>query len=144
VKAYCRILLLLLMTALTSLGCAGSMKGVLRQGGIELPVSYSQPFSGTDTLQTVLPGGEHFSGEVVEYGSGTVRAAQAGSAGSGAAQNRFEVVEDFEGNKEAVLYGDKGHTMICRFKVMDVITGFATGGYGICQVSDGRVIDLYF
>ena len=73
-----------------------------------------------------------------------MQAAQAGSAGSGSTRNRFEAVQDFEGNKEAVLYGNKGHTMICRFKVMDVLTGFATGGYGICQVSDGRVIDLYF
>jgi len=137
-------MLLLAITAFTSLGCAGTMKGIIRQGGIDLPFSYSQAFSGPDTLQTVLPDGERFSGEVVEYGSGAMHTAQAGSTGSGASPNRFDAVEEFKGNKEAVLHGDKGHTMRCRFKVMDIITGFATGGYGICQISDGRVIDLYF
>ena len=79
----CRTLLLLAITAFTTFGCAGTMKGIIRQGGIDLPFSYSQPFSGPDTLQTALPDGERFSGEVVEYGSAAMRTAQAGSTATG-------------------------------------------------------------
>lgn len=120
------------------------MKGIIRYGGIDVPFAYSESLSGPDTLQTVLPDGERFTGEVVEYGSRTMQTAQTGSTGTAVSPNRLEAVENFEGNKEAVLFGDRGHSMRCRFKVSDIMMGFAAGGYGICQVSDGRVIDLYF
>jgi len=58
--------------------------------------------------------------------------------------DRFEEVETFEGNAEAVLSGDRGNMMQCRFALADVILGFKSGGFGICQLSDGRIMDVFF
>jgi len=65
-------------------------------------------------------------------------------SGASISSDRFEAVESFDGNAEAVLTGDRGNIMKCRFHITDIIFGFTSGGFGICQVSDGREIDIYF
>ena len=41
--------------------------------------------------------------------------------------------------------GDKGNTMKCGFHVSDSMMGLSCShGYGTCEVSDGRVIDVTF
>jgi hypothetical protein len=34
--------------------------------------------------------------------------------------------------------------MKCRFNLADSIIGLSSGGFGLCQASDGRVIDIFF
>jgi hypothetical protein len=56
----------------------------------------------------------------------------------------FPALQTFPGNAKAVLSGNRGNQMACRFRLTDVIIGFASGGFGLCQMSDGRVIDVFF
>ena len=133
------ILVAVLLTV--QLGCAGSMKGVVRRDAKRIEVTYTDSRLGKARLQTVLPGGERFEGKIVRTGwAGT----QSDSAVSGNESTDFEDVQMFEGNAEATLSGNKGNIMKCRFNLTDSIIGLSSGGFGLCQVTDGRVIDIFF
>ena len=123
------------------LGCAGSMKGVVRRDAKRIEVTYTDSRLGQGRLQTVLPGGERFEGKIVRTGWA---GAQSDSAVSGDESTDFEDVQMFEGNAEATLSGNKGNFMKCRFNLADSIIGLSSGGFGLCQVTDGRVIDIFF
>ena len=123
------------------LGCAGSMKGVVRQDAKRIELTYTDSRLEKASLQTVLPGGERFEGKIVRIGSTDF---QSDTAVSGSRSTDFEDVKLFDGNAEATLSGDRGNTMKCRFNLADSIIGLSSGGFGLCQVSDGRVIDIFF
>ena len=133
------ILVAVLLTV--QLGCAGSMKGVVRRDAKRIEFTYTDSRLGKGSLQTVLPGGERFEGKIVRIGSADD---QSDTAISGSESADFEDVRLFDGNAEATLSGNKGNTMKCRFNLADVIIGLSSGGFGFCQVSDGRVIDIFF
>jgi len=133
------ILVAVLLTV--QLGCAGSMKGVVRRDAKRIEVTYTDSRLGKARLQTVLPGGERFEGKIVRTGWA---GAQSDSAVSGNDSTDFEDVQMFEGNAEATLSGNKGNIMKCRFNLTDSIIGLSSGGFGLCQVTDGRVIDIFF
>jgi hypothetical protein len=133
------ILVAILLTV--QLGCAGSMKGVVRRDAKRIEVTYTDSRLGQARLQTVLPGGERFEGKIVRTGWA---GAQSDSAVSGDESTDFEDVQMFEGNAEATLSGNKGNIMKCRFNLADSIIGLSSGGFGLCQVTDGRVIDIFF
>ncbi len=122
-------------------GCAGSMKGVVRRDAKRIELTYTDSIIGKGILQTVLPDGERFEGKIVRIGAADIQSDTAVSA-SGATD--FEDVKIFEGNAEATLLGDRGNIIKCRFKLTDSIIGLSSGGYGICQDSRGRVIDVFF
>lgn len=119
--------------------CSGSLRGVMRNDARRIPFNYSDSRIGNANLQVVLPEGERFTGRA-ERGINLTRP----KAGTTTSMDRFEAVEEFQGNAEAVLSGDRGNIMQCRFLLTDVILGFKSGGFGICQLSDGRVIDIFF
>jgi hypothetical protein len=123
------------------LGCAGSMKGVVRRDAKRIELTYTDSRLGKGSLQTVLPGGERFVGKIVRIGSTDV---QSDTAVSGNESTAFEDVHIFDGNAKATLVGNKGNIMKCRFNLADSIIGLSSGGFGICQVTDGRVIDIFF
>ena len=133
------ILVAILLTV--QLGCAGSMKGVVRQDAKRIELAYTDSRLEKAILQTVLPGGERFEGKIVRIGW---MGAQPDPAVSDNESTDFEDVQLFEGNAEATLTGNKGNLMKCRFKLADSIIGLSSGGFGLCQVSDGRVIDIFF
>ena len=133
------ILVAVLLTV--QLGCAGSMKGVVRRDAKRIEVTYTDSRLGKARLQTVLPGGERFEGKIVRTGWA---GAQSDSAVSGNDSTDFEDVQMFEGNAEATLSGNKGNFMKCRFNLTDSIIGLSSGGFGMCQVTDGRIIDIFF
>jgi hypothetical protein len=133
------ILVAILLTI--QLGCAGNMKGVVRRDAKRVKITYTDSRLGKGTLQTVLAGGERFEGKIVKIGRAD---ALSDSAISGDESTHFEDVEMFEGNAEATLSGNKGNVMKCRFTLTDSIIGLSSGGFGLCQVTDGRVIDIYF
>ena len=133
------ILVAILLTV--QLGCAGSMKGVVRQDAKRIELTYTDSRLEKASLQTVLPGGERFEGKIVRIGW---MGAQSDPAVSDNESTDFEDVQLFEGNAEATLTGNKGNLMKCRFKLADSIIGLSSGGFGLCQVSDGRVIDIFF
>ncbi len=139
IKRVIFILGILLLAVLQ--GCSGSLKGVIRQDAKRVQFTYTDSRIWKGNLQTVLPGGESFEGRLVKIGS-TETESDTTVADSGAAS--FEDVQLFDGDAEATLLGNKGNIMKCRFKLADIIIGLSSGGFGICQVSDGQVIDVFF
>jgi len=123
------------------LGCSGGMKGVVRQDAKRIEITYTDSRLGKSILQTVLQDGERFEGKIIRIGW---MGDQSDTAVSDSDYAVFEDVQIFDGNAEATLVGNQGNIMKCRFKVGDAIIGLSSGGFGICQVTDGRVIDIFF
>jgi hypothetical protein len=138
-KQHMFILVAILLTV--QLGCAGSMKGVVRRDAQRVELTYTDSRLGTGILQTVLPSGERFEGKILWIGSADD---QSDTAISGSESTAFNDVQLFDGNAKATLSGNKGNIMKCRFKLADSLMGLSSGGFGICQVTDGRVIDIFF
>ena len=112
--------------------CSGTMQGVTRGTGEPVNFSYEQGMD-SDTLTAVI-GNEAFKGKAVQRGSTALSAttwsgdAIFGSSSTGAAM--------------AVLLGSRGSSLSCQLQYADA-SGFTTsGGVGVCQHSDGRVIDV--
>ncbi len=120
-------------------GCSGSLRAVMRKDASRVPFDYTNSQMGNAELRVTLPEGERFEGRA-ERGIHLTRP----KAGATTSMDQFEAVEEFQGNAEAVLSGDRGNIMQCRFLLTDVILGFKGGGFGVCQLSDGRVIDVFF
>ena len=109
------------------------MRGVVRQDGTPVKFQYEQGLD-TDTYTAVLDG-ETFKGKSVFADS---RSGTAWGLDSGA----VIFTETTSGHMLATLFGDKGATMRCNMHYADS-SGFTTmGGVGVCQHSDGRVIDV--
>jgi hypothetical protein len=120
-------------------GCSGTMQGVVRKDARRVLFNYSDSRISTADVNVVLPEGERFEGRVKRGTDGT-----RSNSSSTISTDRFEAVEGFAGNADAVLSGNRGNIMKCRFHLTDTIIGFSSGGFGICQLSDGRVIDIFF
>ena len=127
------------VTLIVMAACSGSLRGVMRKDASRMSFDYSNSQIGNAELKVILPEAERFEGPA-ERGINQTRP----KAGTTASMDRFEAVEEFKGDAEAVLFGDRGNIMQCRFLLTDVILGFKGGGFGICQLSDGRVIDVFF
>ena len=123
------------LSAVCLAGCAGEMTGQIRGTGERVVFAYEQGLD-SDTYSATI-GNEKFLGKAVMDGStsgvGTVFGSDAGATVFGATTtNRFI----------AVLLGDKGSSLNCQMRYADS-SGFTTsGGVGVCQHSDGRVIDV--
>lgn len=136
-----RAFVLVAIILIVQQGCAGSMKGVIRRDAKRIEVTYTDSRIGTANLQTVLPDGERFEGKLVRIGAAD---SQPDTATTGSESADFGEVKLFDGNAEATLHGDRGNVMKCRFHITDFIIGLSSGGFGICQDSRGRVIDIFF
>jgi hypothetical protein len=113
----------LLLAALV--GCAkGPIPGRLSLPGKPpeaVTINYeSSVFGGSGKLWTLLPDGERYSGkyELTPY-----------------AQDNHLV---------STLDGDRGGTMVCRFKLNEPGVGPDKGGKGKCDISKGGVIEATF
>jgi hypothetical protein len=130
-------ILLIALTALTfaSMACSGTMKGIDRYSGKRVFFSYANDRFGSAEIQVTMPDGERFSGRIVE---------EPETANATPPSNKsFPTVEEFVGNREAFLQGDRGNNMKCKFRLSDTVLGFRGGGFGLCETSDGRVIDIF-
>ena len=125
-----------------TMGCSGQMDGVIRRDAKRIEITYTASRLTAAELTAVLPDGEQFRGkaESLDRTQDALETASTGNLQSGS----FEAVQSFPGNSKATLSGNRGHVIKCRFKITDVIIGFSSGGTGICQISDGRVIDVFF
>ena len=119
--------------------CSGILEGVVRKDAKRIKFGYSDTRIGTADVQVTMPEGERFEGRTHRG-----RDATASSTSASASSDRFDILEDFYGNADAVLFGDRGNIMKCRFHLTDILIGFPSGGFGLCQLADGRVIDLFF
>ena len=135
------LILLLFLGLLTA--CSGTMKGMVQQGGESVNFHFEDTGLGSGALRTTLSDGETFKGRFAEESSsGFVTGFD--TSGTIVRKEAFEAVESYSGNIEAILFGNKGHTMRCKFRAANSLMGLPSGGEGRCQVSDGRVIDVQF
>jgi hypothetical protein len=117
--------LIALLTAAAAVGCAkGPLPGRLTQPGKPpetVTLNYeSSVLGGGGKLWTLLPDGERYSGKYIL----TPYAA--------------------EHHMTSDLVGDRGGTMVCRFRLNEPGVGPDGGGAGQCQISEGGVIDMKF
>lgn len=119
--------------------CSGTMMGMIQQNGETVSLQFKDNGFGSGRITTTLSDGETFQGKFVEASSSGFSTGFSTGGGSS-----FGTVALYSGNIDAVLFGDKGHTMKCKFRAADSSIGLPSGGVGMCQVSDGRVIDVQF
>ena len=124
-------------------GCSGTMDGVIRRDAKRIDIMFSDSRSAVAELVAVLPNGERFSGKSEHYDKSRDMMS-ADSTVTDDVAIHFEDLQTFAGNAKATLTSDRGNIIECRFKLTDIIIGFSSGGVGLCQVSDGRVIDVFF
>lgn len=129
------LLIALTSLALASMACSGTMKGIDRYSGQRVFFSYTDDKFGSAEIQVTLPDGERFMGRIVEQPVTTNTTAPPGKS--------YPAVDQFAGNAEAFLLGDRGNSMKCKFRLSDTVLGFKGGGFGLCETFDGRVIDLF-
>ncbi|AZY95977.1 hypothetical protein F1642_14770 [Paracoccus sp. NBH48] len=112
--------------------CSGTMQGVTRGTGEAVQFSYQQGMD-SDTLTAVI-GSETFQGKAVQRGNRTMTATTwSGESVFGSSST---------GDAVAVMIGSRGSSLSCQLQYADA-SGFTTsGGVGVCQHSDGRVIDV--
>ena len=128
------LLIALTSLAFASIGCSGTMKGVDRYSGKRVFFSYTDEKFGSAEIQVAMPNGERFVGRIVDTASPNT-AASAGKS--------YPAVDEFRGNIAAFLQGDRGNQMKCKFRISDKVLGFKSGGFGLCETDDGRVIDIF-
>jgi hypothetical protein len=123
--------------------CGGTMQGAVRGSGQPVQFSYEQGMS-SDMLTAVIDG-ETFNGKAVMRGASTTIGTGFGTATAGgttAFGTTTIVGSSYTGDFVAALLGSKGSTLSCQLQYADS-SGFTTaGGVGVCQHSDGRVIDI--
>jgi len=135
--------LALLISASVLAGCIGNMRGVVRDHGGNVNVSNSG-----DMYTISLPDGEIFTGKRIQQQTPKLIGSNANLLESPKIRSPFGDVTyyyySFGYYQRAlthggILLGDRGHAMWCNIYV----TGFG-GGKGLCDISDGRTIDLHW
>ena len=126
--------------------CSGKMQGIVQQGGESVRFEFKDTTLGYGKIKAILLNGETFKGKFIEESSSSSGTGfgTTWSGGTTIYGTTFGVVESYTGNINAVLFGNKKHTMKCKFRVSDPNIGLPSGGVGVCQISDGRVIDVQF
>ena len=111
------------------------MQAIVRGSGDPVQFSYEQ---GMDSdVYTAVVDGETFQGRAVMDGAYS-------STGTVWGNNTFGTIfNDTTTNRiVAVMLGNKGNSLNCKMRYADA-SGFTTsGGVGVCQHSDGRIIDV--
>lgn len=117
--------------ALALSACSGSMQGMVRGTGEPVAFSYEQGMS-SDSLTATIDQ-EVFVGKSVMRGSSTA----IGNVGLSTL-----VASSYTGDFVAKLLGNRGSTLSCELQYADSSGLTTAGGVGVCQHSDGRLIDI--
>jgi hypothetical protein len=118
--------------------CSADMRGAVHSSAGQplgpAKFHYEETGIGSGSITAALPDGELFNG------SYTAVTALSSSSGWAKSDSGWAYVSGTStansGQFEAVLLGDRGHSMQCLFR------GGPFGGVGTCRVSDGRMIDM--
>lgn len=91
----------ILITALViaAAACSGTMKGIDRYSGKRVFFEYEDEKFGSAKIHIVMPGGEKFSGQLLSEPM------------VGASGKEYPAINEFPGNAEALLFGDRGTEM---------------------------------
>ncbi len=156
-------LIVVLAGALSGCVSSGVLNGRLSVSGRPAePVTFDfkSDWSGEGgKISTKLPDGEFFSGRYLQITSATSENAIApmfqgwdlywrtwGPYGSpwypDGDYSSFRT--NYSGKVIATLFGDKGSTMRCRFRLSDPLSALGGGGTGECQLSTGGTIEVQF
>jgi hypothetical protein len=128
------------LTMVAVIGCSGTMNGVIRRDATRIDITYTDTRVSSAELFVVMPDGERFQGRTESLN----KSKEMMQATADDISAHFQVMQTFDGNAKANLTGSRGNLMKCRFKLADYILGLKGGGYGLCQMADGRVIDVFF
>jgi len=127
----------LLTLFLVLAACSGDMRGAVQSpAGQPLGAAafhYENSGFGYGKVTATLPDGERFEGSYSQSKGTAFSTAHATVSGQwigGAGTTTYS-----SNQYEAVLLGDRGHSMRCRFQGNG-------SGVGVCQVSDGRTVDV--
>ena len=115
--------------------CGGTMDGVVRGEGTRVTLEFEQGLD-RDYYRATIDG-ENFKGQAVQADARS-------GVGVGLAGGTTVpiITSSTSGNFVAVMFGDRGSTMRCNMNYADS-SGFTTfGGVGVCEHSDGRVVDI--
>lgn len=131
-KAFAAILFVVVLT-----GCVGEMSGIMRGQGGKVIVS-----SNGDDYTLSLPDGETFKGKRVVAHSSHFNGILIETPEVRSPFGDVAYYYHFGPYRRALVYGgilsgDRGHTMWCTI----FSNGFG-GGKGLCDISDGRTVDL--
>jgi len=112
--------------------CSGTMDGVIRNDGTRVTFEYEQGLD-RDYYKANIDG-ENFNGQAVQSDART------------STHSNFDFgtvyTSSSSGKFVAVMFGDRGSTLRCNMNYADS-SGFTTsGGVGVCEHSDGRIIDI--
>ena len=124
-------------------GCGGNMQGVIRGTGQPVTFSYEQGVS-SDSLTAVIDG-EQFTGKAVMRGATSTFGTGFGTASSGSSTANVSTSifgSTTTGDFVATMLGNRGSSLSCQLQYADSSGFTAAGGVGVCQHSDGRVIDI--
>ena len=116
---------------ITLSACSGQMKGIDRYSGKRVYLEYEDEKFGSAQIHIAMPDGEKFSGKLID------------DPLPSEPDKGFTQIDEFPGNAQAILYGDQGTEMRCKFRLSDKLMGFKSGGYGLCETSKGHVIDIF-
>jgi len=116
---------------ITLSACSGNMQGMVRGTGEPVAFSYEQGMS-SDSLTATIDQ-EVFVGKSVMRGSSTA----IGNVGLSTL-----VASSYTGDFVAKLLGNRGSTLSCELQYADSSGLTTAGGVGVCQHSDGRLIDI--
>ena len=152
---------------LAAIAVAGCAKGPLT-GRVTMP---GQPesalimswesglFGESGTMASTMPDGERFKGTYQVVRAGIPRSAlptawtgdepiesqgQIDGTYWAAGADHAAFVNTHLNNAIGTLKGDRGSTMLCRFKLLDAAAGMGGGGSGECQTSRGARITAQF
>ena len=135
-----RIFTIAALTMVVTMGCSGTMNGVIRRDAQRVQITYTDARVATAELFMVMPDGERFRGRSERFD----RTEDMKKTDAEDISAHFEELQTFSGNAQATLVGNRGNIIKCRFKIADFILGYGSGGFGLCQMADGRVIDVFF
>ena len=138
-----KILIIAAMLLAVTMGCSGTMDGIIRSDANRIEIMYTDSRVSVAELIAVFPNGGQFRGKSERFDR-TREILETDNKKTDDVAAHFEALQTFPGNAKATLSGNQGGKMACRFKLTDVIIGFSSGGFGLCQMSDGRVIDVFF
>lgn len=123
--------------------CSGTMQGVMRGTGQPVQFTYEQSID-NDILSAVIDG-ETFRGKSVMRGASTTVGSSFGTAliaGMTAYGSSSLIGSTSTGDFVAVLLGSQGSSLSCQLQYADSSGFTVAGGVGVCQHSDGRIIDI--
>lgn len=146
------------------MGCAsGAVSGHVSLAGQQatpLTMTWNSGLFGeSGKMSAVMPDGERFSGKYTVVSPGMTRSSlepawtgdepgenqgQIDDSMWGAGRDTMTFIKSYENKAVATLKGDRGTTMLCRFKLDAGGAGMGGGGTGECQTSKGAKITTSF